>query len=78
MLTYQDEQTVKKIVKDEIKPLEKKIDRIENNVDKILKIVTTDRQELTVTKARVNSHHKRLTKIEKKLGFPPVPAVALA
>jgi len=78
MLTYQDEQKVKKIVKEELKPLEEKIDRIENNIDKVLKIVSDDRQELTITKAKVTQHTKRLKKIERKLDIPSPSGSALA
>ena len=70
MLTYQDEQRVKVIVKEELKPIDKKIDRIENNLDKVLKIVTSTQEELILTQKVVKQHDKRLTTIEKTLDIP--------
>ena len=67
MLTYADEQSIKKILEERIKPLDKKIDRIENNVDKILKIVTRSDQEHTLTKTKVNHLEKRMKRVETKL-----------
>ena len=67
MLTYADEQSIKKILEERIKPLDKKIDRIENNVDKILKIVTRVDQEHTLTKTKVNHLEKRMNRVETKL-----------
>jgi len=67
MLTYADVQSIKEILEERIKPLDKKIDRIENNVDKILKIVTRVDQEHTITKTKVNKHEKRIAKVETKL-----------
>lgn len=68
MLTYQDEQRVRKIIKEEFaNPMNKRLDRIEINTDKILKIVTRTDQEHVLTQTKVNQHAKRLLKIETKL-----------
>lgn len=69
MLTYDDKQEVRKIVQEELEPINQKIDRIENNIDKVLKIVTRTDQEHELTKAKVNKHEKRLVKIEKKVSL---------
>ncbi len=60
MLTFQDQKQVREIVKEELAPLDKKIDRIENNVDKVLKIVTRIDQEHKLTQARVSKLENRL------------------
>ena len=57
MLTHNDLKQVKEVVKEETDPLKEKIERIENNIDKVLKIVTTTQQELTSS----NLKHLRLT-----------------
>lgn len=48
----------------------KRVDRVENKIDKVLKIVTRSDQEHAITKAKVDKHDKRLRKIEKKLNIP--------
>ncbi len=70
MLTYQDEQRVREIVKKEIAPVIETTNRTANNVDKILKIVTSSNQEHFLTKAKVNKLEKRTAKIERKLKMP--------
>lgn len=47
--------------------MNKRLDRIEINTDKILKIVTRTDQEHTLTQAKVTKHDKRLRKIETVL-----------
>lgn len=61
MLDYQEEKQVKKIVDDALTPVKKQLDKLENNIDKVLKIVTRTDQELSLTKSRVDKHEKRLT-----------------
>ncbi len=60
MLNDSDKQTIREIFREEN-------DRVENKIDKVLKIVTRSDQESKITKAKVNKHEKRLVKIEKKL-----------
>ncbi len=45
----------------------KRVDRVENKIDKVLKIVTRSDQEHALTKVKVNNLEKRTKKIEKKL-----------
>lgn len=67
MLTYQDEQRVREIIKDELSDIKTTTNKTSDNVDKILSIVTRVDQEHTLTQAKVNEHSKRLLKIESKL-----------
>ena len=53
---------VKDTVQEEIQPLER-------TMDKVLKIVTSDRDEHVITKAKVTQHSKRLKRIETKLNI---------
>jgi len=78
MLTYQDEQRIKQLTNNRLDPLEKTVNTTADNVDKILKIVTDEQKENVVLVARVNQHYKRLSKVERKLGFSPPLAVAIA
>lgn len=55
---------MKVIVKDTVTVA---IQPLERNVDKLLKIVSGDRAEHAITKAKVTHHEKRLKKIEVKL-----------
>jgi hypothetical protein len=67
MLTYQDEQRVREIIKDELSDIKTTTNKTSDNVDKILSIVTRVDQEHALTQAKVNQHAKRLLKIESKL-----------
>lgn len=68
MLNYQDEQTIKRIVQEVVHAeVKKQLNHHDIKIDKILKIVTDDRKEQVVIKARVAIHHKRLVKVERKL-----------
>ena len=79
MLNYQDEQTIKRIVQEVVHTEDKKqLTPHDIKIDKILKIVTDDRKEQVVIKARVATHHKRLVKIERKLKITSPAEVALA
>lgn len=80
MLTHQDIKQVRTIVKEETEDLRQAVERIENNVDKILKIVTDDRQELTLAKAKIDQHDARIKKLERKTGVtsPSSPSIAFA
>lgn len=49
------------------KVVDKRVNRVEDKIDKVLKIVTRIDHEHTLTQARVNKHEKRLVKIEKKI-----------
>ncbi len=70
MLTFQDEKRVKKIVKEEITPMSKTVEKTAVNVDKILKMFVRLDQEHLLAKAKIDKHDKRLRKIEKKLDIP--------
>lgn len=63
MLTDADKQDIEDIIT-------RRVDRVENKIDKILKIVTRNDQEHTVTKVKVDKHDKRLRKVEKILKIP--------
>jgi predicted nucleic acid-binding Zn-ribbon protein len=78
MLTHNDIKQIKNLVDDRVDPLEEKFDRMANNIDKILKIVSDDRQELAITKNKVDSHHKRLQKVEVKIGITPFKSSVFA
>lgn len=72
MLTYNDEQRVRQIIKDEVPDIvNKAMDRIEIKIDKVLKIVTRTDQEHKLTQAKLNKLEKRTVKIEKKLKIKP-------
>lgn len=77
MLDYQDEQRVREIVREETADILSTVNRTADNVDKILKIVTSSNQELTITKARVDKHDKRLRKVESKLKIKSPSASAV-
>lgn len=66
MLDPHDKVIIEEIVE---RIVNKRVDRVENKIDKVLKIVTRTDQELTLTKAKVDNHEKRLTKVEKKLNI---------
>ncbi|PIS18034.1 hypothetical protein COW38_03140 [Candidatus Collierbacteria bacterium CG17_big_fil_post_rev_8_21_14_2_50_45_7] len=79
MLNYQDEQTIKRIVQDVVHDeVKKQLEPHDIKIDKILKIVSDDRKEQVVIKARVTTHHKRLVKIERKLKITSPAEVAIA
>ena len=79
MLNYHDEQTIKRIVQEVVHTeVKKQLEPHDIKIDKILKIVTDDRKEQVVIKARVTTHHKRLVKIERKLKIVSPPEVAVA
>lgn len=60
MLTDDDKQTIREIFQEEV-------DRVENKIDRVLVIVTRTDKEHVITQRKVEQHHKRLVKIEKKL-----------
>jgi len=64
MLSDHDKLIIEEIVE---RVVDKRVDRVENKIDKVLKIVTSSNQEHAITKAKVNKLEKRTTKIEKKL-----------
>jgi len=71
MLTYNDEQRVRQIIKDEVPAIvDKAVDRIEIKIDRVLKIVTRTDQEHKLTQAKLNKLEKRMVKVEKKLKIP--------
>ena len=79
MLNYHDEQTIKRIVQEVVHTeVKKQLEPHDIKIDKILKIVTDDRKEQVVIKARVSTHHKRLVKIERKLKIVSPPELAVA
>lgn len=63
MLTDADKQDIQDI-------FTKQVDRVENKIDKVLKIVTRSDQEHVLTKAKVTKLEKRTAKIERKLKMP--------
>lgn len=67
MFTYDDTKQVRTIVQEELAPIKKQLDKLENNVDKVLKIVTRTDQEHVLTQAKVTKLKKRTRKIEGKL-----------
>lgn len=68
MLSDHDKVVIKEIVTVVVeKIVDNRINRVENKIDKVLKIVTSSNQEHALTKAKVNKHEKRITKIESKL-----------
>lgn len=68
MLNNDDLKLIRKIVKEEVKDtVQEEIQPLERTMDKVLKIVTSDRDEHVITKAKVTHHEKRLKKIETKL-----------
>lgn len=67
MLTFQDEKRVRDIVKEELAPVAKTVERTAVNVDKILKLFVGLKQEHKITQSKVVNHDKRLRKVEKKL-----------
>lgn len=67
MLTFQDEKRVREIVKEELAPTAKTVEKTAVNVDKILKMFVRLDQEHKLTKAKIAKHDKRLRKVEKKL-----------
>lgn len=77
MLTYNDIKQIKNLIDDRVDPLEEKFDRMANNIDKILKIVSDDRQEHSLTKTKVNRLEKRMKKVESNLRIksPSSPSV---
>ncbi len=68
MLSDHDKVVLEEIVTRVVdKIVNKRVDRVENKVDKVLKIVTTSNQEHAITKSKVDKHEKRLKKVETKL-----------
>ncbi len=67
MLTFQDEKRVREIVKEELAPVAKTVERTAVNVDKLVKMFVDLKQEHTITKVKVDKHDKRLRKVETKL-----------
>ena len=72
MLTFNDEKEIRKIIREEVKEIvhtevKKQLEPLAINIDKVLKIVSDDRQEMSIVKIKVKDHAKRITKIEKKL-----------
>jgi hypothetical protein len=70
MLTFNDEKRLRNIVKEEVTPIAKTVEKTAINVDKILKMFVRLDQEHTLTQAKVNKHDKRLRKVEKILKIP--------
>lgn len=68
MLDPHDKVVVEEIVE---RVVNKRVDRVENKIDKVLSIVTRTDQEHQLTQAKVNKLEKRTTKIEKKVGIKP-------
>ena len=64
MLTFQDEKRVREIVKEELAPTAKTVQKTAINVDKILKMFVRLDQEHALTKAKIDKHDKRLRKVE--------------
>lgn len=74
-LTYQDEQVIEKIVGVSLEPLEKKLDKALNLLDKFAGNVKTMQEELTVIrgyKDQLEEHDERLAIIETELHISPV------
>lgn len=68
MLSDHDKVIIEEIVTRTVdKIVDNRVDRVENKIDTILKIVTTSNQEHIWTKAKVNKLEKRMLKVEKKL-----------
>ncbi len=67
MLNFQEELQVRKIVKEELSPIAKTVNKTAVVVDKIFKMFVDLKQENTIVKAKVNNHDKRLVIVEKKL-----------
>jgi len=40
MFTLQEEKQVREIIREELSPLKKQLGKVENNIDKVLKIIT--------------------------------------
>lgn len=66
MLDPHDKVIIEEIVE---RIVNKRVDRVENKIDKVLSIVTRTDQEHQLTQAKVNKLEKRTTKIEKKVGI---------
>ncbi len=66
MLDPHDKVVVEEIVE---RVVNKRVDRVENKIDKILKMFVDLKQEHVLTKSKVNAHEKRLTKVEKKINL---------
>ncbi len=64
MLSDHDKVILEEIVE---RIVDKRIDRVENKIDKVLKIVTRSDQEHTLTKTKVTKLEQRVKKIEGKL-----------
>jgi len=71
MLSDHDKVIIEEIVTKVVeKVVDNRIDRVENKIDKVLKIVTRSDQEHVLTKAKVTKLEKRTAKIERKLKIP--------
>ena len=69
MLTFQEEQRVRKLIHEETDDIRKTVNSTAVNVDKILKIVTTSNQEHVLTKTKVSKLEKRMVKVEGKINI---------
>lgn len=70
MLTFKDEETVRNIVQEEIKPLEKKIDQVLNLLDKFAGNIQSHQQQLAMVeghKDQLEDHEERITTLESSL-----------
>lgn len=64
MLSDHDKLIIEEVVE---RVVDKRVDRVENKIDKVLKMFVDLKQEHTIAKAKIDKHDKRLRKIEKKL-----------
>lgn len=68
MLSDHDKVIIEEIVTRVVeKTVDNRVDRVENKIDKVLKIVTRSDQEHALTKTKVNKLEKRMKKVETKL-----------
>lgn len=71
MLSDHDKVIIEEIVTRVVdKIVDNRVDRVENKIDKVLKIVTSSNQEHAITKVKVNKLDKRMRKVEKILKIP--------
>jgi len=64
MLSDHDKLIIEEVVE---RVVDKRIDRVENKIDKVLKMFVDLKQEHAIAKAKIDKHDKRLRKVEKKL-----------
>lgn len=68
MLSDHDKVIIEEIVTRVVeRTVDNRVDRVENKIDKVLKIVSSSNQEHTLTKIKVNNLEKRVKKVEVKL-----------